>query len=79
MWAGYQDSVQAGGVEAELAALHREALTRVAEPARLDELCNRTRALVAKAAATRSRQRHRPAHPGTAFRRRGDGALASDL
>ena len=41
--------MQAGGVDAELAALHREALTRIAEPARLDELCYRMRALVAKA------------------------------
>ena len=49
MRAGYLDSMQAGGVEAELAALHREALTRVAEAARLDELCHRMRTLVAKA------------------------------
>ena len=49
MRAGYLDSMQAGGVDAELAALHREALTRVAEAARLDELCHRMRTLVAKA------------------------------
>jgi pyruvate,water dikinase len=49
MRAGYRDSMQAVGVDAELAALHREALTRVTDPARLDELCHRMRALVAKA------------------------------
>ena len=47
--AGYLDSMQAGGVDAELSALHREALTRVAESARLSELCHRMQNLVTKA------------------------------
>lgn len=49
MRAGYLDSMVAGGVDADLAALHSEALTRVGDAARLDELCHRMRALVAKA------------------------------
>ena len=47
--AGYLDSMQAGGVDAELSALHREALTRVAESACLSELCHRMQNLVTKA------------------------------
>jgi pyruvate, water dikinase len=49
MRAGYLDSMQAGGVATELAALHREGLTRVDDSGRLDELCHRMRGLVAKA------------------------------
>ena len=49
MRAGYLDSMQAGGVDVEFTDLHREALTRVVEAARLDELCHRMRTLVAKA------------------------------
>jgi pyruvate,water dikinase len=49
MRAGYLDSMQAGGVGTELAALHREGLTRTADSERLDELCHRMRGLVAKA------------------------------
>lgn len=49
MRAGYLDSMQAGGVATELAELHPEALTRVDNSERLDELCHRMRGLVAKA------------------------------
>ncbi|MBO0879359.1 MAG: phosphoenolpyruvate synthase, partial [Mycobacterium sp.] len=49
MRAGYLDSMQAGGVSTELAALHRDGLTRTTDSERLDELCHRMRALVAKA------------------------------
>lgn len=42
----YLDSMRAGGVDAELAALHRDALARVADTARLGELCDRMQALV---------------------------------
>jgi pyruvate, water dikinase len=49
MRAGYLDSMQAGGVGTELAALHREGLTRTADSERLDELCHRMRGLVTKA------------------------------
>ncbi|OBI40277.1 phosphoenolpyruvate synthase [Mycobacterium kyorinense] len=49
MRVGYLDSMTAGGVDADLAALHTEALTRVGDAGRLDELCQRMRALVAKA------------------------------
>jgi pyruvate, water dikinase len=49
MRAGYLESMQAGGVAAELAALHSEGLTRVDNSGRLDELCHRMRGLVAKA------------------------------
>ncbi|SRX94147.1 phosphoenolpyruvate synthase [Amycolicicoccus subflavus DQS3-9A1] [Mycobacterium shimoidei] len=49
MRAAYLDSMVAGGVDADLASLHREALTQVGDAARLDELCQRMRALVAKA------------------------------
>jgi pyruvate, water dikinase len=49
MRSGYLDSMQAGGVEAELAALHAEGLAHVADSKRLDELCHRMRGLVAKA------------------------------
>lgn len=48
MRAGYLDSMQAGGVDTELAALHREALATVSDAVRLDELCHRMRSLVAK-------------------------------
>ncbi len=49
MRSGYLDSMQAGGVEAELVALHREGLANVTDSTRLDELCHRMRSLVAKA------------------------------
>lgn len=39
----YRSSMRAGGVDAELAALHHEALGTVDDPARLDELCRRMR------------------------------------
>ncbi|MCX2715584.1 phosphoenolpyruvate synthase [Mycolicibacterium sp. J2] len=39
----YRSSMRAGGVDAELAALHHEALGSVDDPARLDELCRRMR------------------------------------
>lgn len=46
---GYTDSMRAGGVDAELGALHREGLADVADAARLSELCHRMQSLVAKA------------------------------
>jgi pyruvate,water dikinase len=45
----YLASMETGGVDTELAALHREALTQVDSAARLAELCQRMRTLVAKA------------------------------
>lgn len=44
----YLDSVRSGGVEAELAALHGEALNRVGDAARVSELCHRMQNLVTK-------------------------------
>src|SRR6478609_4791935 len=44
----YRDSMQAGGVDAELNALHREALADVADTTRLGELCEQMRGLVHK-------------------------------
>ncbi len=49
MRSSYRASMEAGGVDTELAALHREALAQVDSTARLAELCQRMRALVAKA------------------------------
>ncbi|MCV7213376.1 phosphoenolpyruvate synthase [Mycolicibacterium canariasense] len=48
----YRASMRAGGVDAELAAVHREALGIVDDPARLDELCRRMRELVHSADPT---------------------------
>src|SRR5262245_19233632 len=45
----YRQSVQAGGVDAELSALHREALDNVADTTRLADLCERMQGLVHKA------------------------------
>lgn len=45
----YLASMEAGGVDTELAALHREALAQLENTARVSELCQRMRALVAKA------------------------------
>ncbi|QUR67848.1 phosphoenolpyruvate synthase [Mycobacterium spongiae] len=49
---GYLTSMKAGGVDSELAALHREALAQVGDSARLDELCQRMQILVNKAGVT---------------------------
>ncbi|MDH6194001.1 pyruvate,water dikinase [Mycobacterium frederiksbergense] len=49
MRSAYLDSIRIGGVEAELAALHSEALAHVADTARLSELCRRMQSLVTKA------------------------------
>jgi pyruvate,water dikinase len=49
MRSSYLASMEAGGVDAELVALHREALEQVDSTARLSELCQRMRALVEKA------------------------------
>ncbi|UVO10982.1 phosphoenolpyruvate synthase [Mycobacterium sp. SVM_VP21] len=46
---GYLTSLHAGGVDSEVAALHREALKQVDDSARLAELCRRMQHLVAKA------------------------------
>ncbi|HET9563620.1 MAG TPA: PEP/pyruvate-binding domain-containing protein, partial [Mycobacterium sp.] len=45
----YRDSMRAGGVDAELNALHREALTNVADTTHLPERCERLQGLVHKA------------------------------
>ena len=45
----YRDSMRSGGVDAELNALHREALDNVADTTRLAELCERMQGLVHKA------------------------------
>jgi pyruvate,water dikinase len=45
----YRESMRAGGVDAELTALHREALAKVADTARLSEMCERMQGLVHKA------------------------------
>ncbi len=45
----YVASLQAGGVDSQIAALHREALERVDDSARLAELCRRMQHLVAEA------------------------------
>lgn len=49
MRSSYLASMQAGGVDTELAALHREALAQVDNSARVSELCQRMRNLVTKA------------------------------
>lgn len=49
MRSSYLASMQAGGVDAELAALHREALGQINNSARLSELCQRMQTLVTKA------------------------------
>jgi pyruvate,water dikinase len=45
----YLESMRVGGVDAELGALHREALASVDDSARLGELCHRMQDLVSKA------------------------------
>jgi len=45
----YRDSMRAGGVDAELSELHREALANVADTTHLPELCERLQGLVHKA------------------------------
>ncbi len=45
----YRNSMRSGGVDAELSALHREALAKVADTTRLPELCERLQGLVHKA------------------------------
>ena len=45
----YRDAMHHGGVDAELAALHREALANAADTERLDELCRWMQALVRRA------------------------------
>jgi len=49
MRSSYLGSMQAGGADTELAALHREALGQVDNNARLAELCQRMQKLVTKA------------------------------
>lgn len=49
MRSSYRASMEVGGVDTELAALHREALAQVDSAARLAELCQRMQALVTKA------------------------------
>src|SRR5208283_3686904 len=49
MRSSYSASMRAGGVDTELAALHREALTQIDNSARLSELCQRMQHLVTKA------------------------------
>lgn len=45
----YRDSIRAAGVDAELSALHREAMANAADTARLSETCERMQGLVNKA------------------------------
>ena len=45
----YRDSMRAGGVDAELSALHRDALANVTDTTHLPELCERLQDLVHKA------------------------------
>lgn len=45
----YRDSMRAGGVDAELSTVHREALATVADTPHLAELCERLQGLVHKA------------------------------
>jgi pyruvate,water dikinase len=45
----FQDSMRAGGVDAELSSLHSEALRTVSDTAHLAELCERLQGLVRKA------------------------------
>jgi len=45
----YRNSMRSGGVDAELSALHREALQNAADTTRLAELCERMQGLVHKA------------------------------
>lgn len=49
MRSAYRDSMRSGGVDDEIAALHREGLAHVDSGARLEELCHRMASLVAKA------------------------------
>ncbi|BBZ45373.1 phosphoenolpyruvate synthase [Mycobacterium parmense] len=49
MRSSYLASMRAAGVDAELSALHREALTEIDSSARLSELCRRMQELVTKA------------------------------
>ncbi len=49
MRSSYLASMRAGGVDTELAALHREALTKIDNSARLSELCLRMQHLVTEA------------------------------
>lgn len=48
----YRASMRSGGVDTDLAALHREALEHVEDNARLDELCKRMRHLVQSSGMT---------------------------
>lgn len=48
----YRASMRSGGVDTDLAALHREALAHVEDNARLDELCTRMRHLVRSSGMT---------------------------
>jgi pyruvate, water dikinase len=50
----YRESMRAGGVDAELSALHREALRNVADTTHLGDMCERMQGLVHKAGVTDS-------------------------
>lgn len=54
---GYLASTHAAGVDAELAALHRSALTEVDNSSRLSELCQRMRNLIAQAGVSQEVRR----------------------
>lgn len=69
----YRDSMRAGGVDAELSALHREALDNVADTARLTELCERMQGLVHKAGVDDALRRLIV----SAYHRLGDGAVVA--
>ena len=53
----YRDSMAAGGVDTDLARLHREAIAHVADTANLRERCEQLQGLVEKAAYHRCRPR----------------------
>ncbi|MDX1886004.1 phosphoenolpyruvate synthase [Mycolicibacterium sp. 120270] len=69
----YRDSMRAGGVDAELSALHREALDNFADTGRLTELCERMQGLVHKAGVDDAIQRLIL----SAYHRLGDGAVVA--
>jgi pyruvate,water dikinase len=69
----YRDSMRSGGVDAELSALHREALDNVADTAGLTELCKRMQGLVHKAGVDDAVRR--PILD--AYRGLGDGAVVA--
>ena len=72
---GYRDSMRAAGVDAQLAALHRDALAAASEPDRLDDLSRRLRDIVSGAGVADDVRAEIPP-PTTGWgRRSGGGAV----